>query len=122
MDEDEFKKEPNDSSLDDFDKGYIFTNNRNRICGANMNKYLRKACNNIGIKPRSMHKIRRTYATKLINAKVNSVTICNQLGHSDVKTTYKYYIKENKNKEQIQVEIQRVFNSLTTDNKTNNKE
>ena len=40
---------------------------------------------------RSTHKIRKTYASKLIDADVEEAIIRAQMGHTDIKTTKDYY-------------------------------
>lgn len=63
----------------------------NRIRCSTMNHSLYKACKKCGIPSRSMHKIRRTYGTILIDAGVDDSIIMDQMGHSDITTTRKYY-------------------------------
>lgn len=60
------------------------------------NKYLVKACKRCGVKYRSMHKIRKTYGTTLIDNGVEDSLIMAQMGHKDIKTTRDYYYFENK--------------------------
>lgn len=69
------------------------------------NDRLYKACDKCFIPRRSMHKIRKTYGTTLIDNKVDDSLIMAQMGHSDIATTRKYYYFANKsdyhNQEQI---------------------
>jgi len=55
------------------------------------NGFLYRMCDELKIPRRSMHKIRKTYATALIDADVEDSITMNQLGHSDIGTTRKYY-------------------------------
>ena len=48
-----------------------------------------------------MHKARTTYGTKLIEAKVPDSVIIDQMGHSDIETTRRYYYKLNKSDKEI---------------------
>ncbi len=48
-------------------------------------------CNKIGIQQKSLHKVRKTYATKLLNAGVPEKLIIKQMGHTDINTTKEYY-------------------------------
>lgn len=61
------------------------------------NHRIYKACDEVGIKRRSMHKIRKTYGTALIDSGADEGFIKNQMGHSDIETTRKYYYFSNKN-------------------------
>lgn len=54
-------------------------------------------CKKIGIPPRSLHKARKTYATRLINNGVSDAIVQTQLRHSDISTTRKFYYFDNTN-------------------------
>lgn len=58
-------------------------------------KRLNYICKKIGIPPRSLHKARKTYATRLINNGVNDAIVQTQLRHSDISTTRKFYYFDN---------------------------
>ena len=45
----------------------------------------------INILPRSTHKIRRSYISKLLSEKVDDAFVQGQAGHTDIATTQKYY-------------------------------
>lgn len=72
-------------------------------------KRLNGVCKLIGIKPRSAHKARKTYATKLINGGVSEAIVKRQLHHKDISTTRKYYYFNNKTDEQGLLEVQRAM-------------
>ena len=76
---------------------YIIMKNNHRILKNTFNNKLYSACDSVGIKRRSMHKIRKTYGTTLINSGVDEALIMRQMGHSDIATTKKYYYFANKN-------------------------
>lgn len=54
-------------------------------------KRLNHICRLIGIEPRPLHKARKTYASRLINAKVDDSLVQTQLRHSDISTTRRFY-------------------------------
>ena len=56
-----------------------------------INYHLQKICKEIGIEPRSTHKLRRSYASMLLGAGVDTAVVTNQLGHTEIATTEKYY-------------------------------
>ena len=60
-------------------KSYFFT------------KRLMKICNEVGIKYRSMHKLRKTYASYLLANGVEEKIAQSQLRHKDSATTHKHY-------------------------------
>ena len=67
-----------------------------RIYGKSFNYELHNICRVIGIYPRSMHKIRKTYGTTLLDANVDESIVIEQMGHSDISCTKKYYYYSNK--------------------------
>jgi len=73
---------------------YLFTspNTGERIHGTYFSQKLIRICDKIGIKKRSMHKARKTYATRLFNGNVDETIIMNQMGHTDIATTRKHYL------------------------------
>ena len=81
---------------------YLFCkHNKNRgfsrIYGKSFNYEIHKICEEVGINPRSTHKIRKTYGTTLLDANVDESIIIEQMGHSDIECTKKYYYYSNKN-------------------------
>lgn len=81
------------------DSDFIFAVNGKRIYKTCFNNYLKKACRECGIPERTMHKIRRTYGTTLIDNNVEDSLIMSQMGHTDITTTRKYYYYANRNDE-----------------------
>ncbi|MBQ8982119.1 MAG: tyrosine-type recombinase/integrase [Lachnospiraceae bacterium] len=89
---------------------YLFEKNGHRIHKIRFNNYLYLACDAVGIPRRSMHKIRKTYGTMLINDGVDDALIMSQMGHSDIATTRKYYYFANKNRIHNQEQIEHAVN------------
>lgn len=75
---------------------YIFMNDGKRIWANTFSKRLVAICKKVGIKPRTEHKARKTYATKLIDAGLNDRLITQQMGHTEIETTRKHYYFNNK--------------------------
>ncbi len=73
------------------DGEFLLSENQCRITERKMNYHLQKACIAVGIAPRSSHKIRRTYASFLLSSGVDSAFVKNQMGHTEISTTEKYY-------------------------------
>ena len=75
-----------------FSAEFVFTRkNGARIRSKNFNEALKRACRRVQIPVRTTHKIRKTYASTLIDAGVNCKIIQSQLGHKDFLTTKRYY-------------------------------
>lgn len=87
----------------------VFGANNKPICDSSFNNILRKACNDCGIKYRSMHKIRKTYGTTLIDNDVDDSFITEQMGHSDINTTRKYYYYSNKNRDKYKKQLDKAL-------------
>lgn len=73
---------------------YVFEKNGKPITDASVRDKLKYICNKIGIPYRSPHKIRKTYATFLIDSGMSAKMIQNQMGHADISTTMKYYYQD----------------------------
>ncbi len=88
---------------------YLFMNNGKRINGTRFNYHLYKACREVGVPERSTHKIRKTYASKLIDANVEEAIIRSQLGHTDIKTTKEYYYYATQNQKYKENQISKAI-------------
>ena len=90
---------------------YIFVKNGKRIKGYLFTRKLYRICNKLGLRQRSLHKARKTYATKLIDASVPDSMIENQMGHEDIETTKRYYYYNSHSKEEVKSAIDRALNA-----------
>lgn len=71
-----------------FDQEYIFYG---KVKSGSFTNKLYRICDRLGIQRRSLHKARKTYATRLIDANVPESIIISQMGHTDISTTRGYY-------------------------------
>lgn len=85
---------------------YMFMKNGERIKEKAFSVKITKICRYVGIKERSMHKARKTYATKLINGGVDESIIIKQMGHTSIDCTKNYYYFNNKNEEDAVKQIE----------------
>lgn len=92
---------------------YLFEINGRRCRGQSFTRKLEKYCNDLGIKPRSMHKCRKTYITTLINNNVPESLIIEQVGHTNIKTSKQYYLFNNKAKAEA---LKTISDALSTNN------
>ena len=86
-------------------KEWLFSRpNGERIRSKAFNDALKKACGKVGIKPRTTHKIRKTYASSLLGS-VSDKSLQKQLGHKQISTTQQYYVFNRKAKEERRQEL-----------------
>lgn len=71
---------------------------------------LRRMCDKAGIPRRGMHVLRKTYATRLLNANVDEAVITNQMGHTDISTTKGHYYYNDKAFDKMAESIGKVIN------------
>ena len=95
--------------LNPFNEYMMFENNQ-RILNNTFNKRLERACKNLDIPVRTMHKLRKTYGTTLIDNNVDESLIMEQMGHKDISTTRKYYYFANKDNEHKRDQIRNAIN------------
>lgn len=84
---------------------YVFMHEGHLVRGNSLTKRLKNICEYVKITPRSMHKIRKTYATKLINNNVDEKIIMRQMGHTDIATTKQYYYFNDKSEDDARLQI-----------------
>lgn len=71
---------------------------------------IRRMCDKAGIPRRGMHVLRKTYATRLLNANVEESVVKNQMGHTDIATTKGHYYYNDKCFESMADSIGKVIN------------
>ncbi len=77
---------------------YLFENSEGkRIRGNTFNKHLDIVLKKLNLNHRSMHKLRKTYCTMLINSGCDDSLVMRQMGHSSIDTSRKYYYFSNRN-------------------------
>lgn len=84
---------------------YLFTCKGRQLTSSVLNNYLRNVCKKIAIQYRSVHKIRKTFATMLINNGVDEIYIKTIMGHEDINTTRSHYYYCNKRKKDYEEQI-----------------
>lgn len=89
---------------------FMFMKDGKRIKEKAFSVKITKICRYVGIKERSMHKARKTYATKLINGGVDESIVIKQMGHTSIDCTKNYYYFNNKNDEEM---IKQIENAIS---------
>lgn len=74
-----------------YDDDFLFVNANGRIKHYAIQARIIRGCETIGIITKTMHKIRKTYISSLIDAGLNIDEIRRLAGHSDERTTYQNY-------------------------------
>ena len=90
------------------DSEYIFLNQKGeRIHAPALDCRIRKYCRHLGIQEKSMHKIRKTYISTLMDARdININTVREQAGHAHESTTLHNYTFNRYNDDETQYRIE----------------
>jgi integrase len=89
---------------------YIFLDQYGqRIHSKSFDTRLRKYCRHLDISEKSMHKIRKTYISALLDHNININVIRSQVGHEDERTTYRSYCFNRKSDRQTQAEFEKAL-------------
>lgn len=89
---------------------YVMQIGYHRILSNSYNDILYRICDECHIPRRSMHKIRKTYGTTLIDGGVDESLVMLQMGHKDITTTKKYYYFSNKGLDSKVDQIKKAIN------------
>ncbi len=90
-------------------KDFLFVKNGNCISPDAVDAQMKRGCEHIGIPVKTMHKIRKTYASTLLHNGVNISIVKDMLGHADESTTLKHYIYNTENSRETD---EKVLNAL----------
>ncbi len=90
--------------------GFIFVNENGNAHRCSIDYRLRKCCRMAGIDERSTHKLRKSYASSLIDSgEINIKQIMRMMGHTSAKTTYGNYCFNRKGKTKTQEAIEKAL-------------
>lgn len=73
-------------------KDFLFVKKHKILSPDAVDAQIRRGCKYIGVPVKTMHKIRKTYASTLYHNGVNVSIVKDVLGHADESTTLKHYI------------------------------
>lgn len=82
------------------DGEYVFMLGGSRTRTIYFRKAMEKACDAVGIKRRSPHKIRKTYASILLDNNIGEKMVIENMGHTNIETTNNSYARRRKNSKQ----------------------
>ncbi len=83
---------------------YLFEKNGERVRTYQFRNRLRTVCEKNNVVGKSPHKIRKTYASMLIDSGISESVIISQMGHTDIRTTKGFYYR-NRNRDEKKMEI-----------------
>lgn len=81
---------------------YLFERDGERLKALFFRKRLYKICDNIGIIPKSPHKIRKTYGTILLDSGIDQRLVLDQMGHADILCSENHYHRNRKSDDKKQ--------------------
>lgn len=87
---------------------WMFTKDGQRIKAKWLSLEITKLCKLLNMPHRSFHKIRKTYATKLLDAGVPEKVIMKQMGHTEILTTKQFYYFNNEQVSEIKNRLNKV--------------
>lgn len=87
---------------------YAFVKDGNRINQRQLRERLGRLCKKAGITHKSPNKIRKTYVSELMDQGVEASIVTKVVGHTDIKTTEKFYYKNRFSEEEIAARISAV--------------
>lgn len=89
---------------------YLLIKEDKRILSRRYSDRLRTIWRQIGIPPRSLHKLRKTYGTRLLNGKVDEKLVQMQMGHACISTTRSHYYANDKEDAESRLQIEKAIN------------
>lgn len=75
---------------------FMFELNGKWIKTFNFRKLVYKMCSELGLTIKSPHKIRKTYASILLDNSIPENTVIEVMGHTDIRTTKRHYSRDRK--------------------------
>ena len=78
---------------------YVFEKDGVRIKTYSFRKKLYRICNELNIKKKSPHKIRKTYASILLDNHIPEKNVIDLMGHTDIRCTKNFYSRNRKSNE-----------------------
>lgn len=72
---------------------YVFMLRGSRTRTVYFRKAMEKACDNAGVARKSPHKIRKTYASILLDNNIGDKAVTENMGHTDIRTTNEAYAR-----------------------------
>ena len=94
------------------DGEYVFMDGDRRVKGDRFSGKLKRICSYLSIKGRSLHKVRKTYASVLLDSGCSEKLIMHQMGHTDIRTTLGHYYYDRKARDVNVQAVNDAFSSI----------
>lgn len=78
---------------------FVFESRGNRIKTYSFRKKLYRICDSLEIKRKSPHKVRKTYASILLDNQIPEKNVIELMGHTDISCTREFYSRDRKSSE-----------------------
>ena len=78
---------------------YVFKKNGNRVKTYSFRRRLYRICHTLNIVQKSPHKVRKTYASILLDNQIPEKNVIELMGHTDISCTRKFYSRNRKTNE-----------------------
>lgn len=88
---------------------YLFEDEGKRIREMAFNRRLYRICDDLKIPKRSMHKIRKTYGTTLLDNFADESLVLEQMGHKQISTTRQFYYFCNRDNSERRKQIEQAI-------------
>lgn len=98
-----------------YDQGYLFLENGKRIDHYAVQARILRGCQAVNIPIKTMHKIRKTYISTLIDAGINIDEVRRLAGHSDERTTLGNYCFNRDTSPEIKKKLEEALNIASTE-------
>ena len=89
-------------------KEFLFTTEEGQIKSYTFRKRWYQICDELNIERIGLHKLRKTYASRLLQNGADKSLIVSQLGHTDFNTTIRHYIRDVETDNEKRLAIQKV--------------
>lgn len=81
---------------------WLFTNSEGgRLTAQAIRNRLKRVCKKVGMRPKSPHKIRKTYCSILLDNDIDRALITRQVGHTDISCTENFYHRNRRNSKRV---------------------
>lgn len=94
---------------------WLLEKDKQRIRGQMYSLHLYKICDRLHINRRSIHKIRKTYISNLLDSEVDESIVMEQVGHANIETTQRYYYFSNRNDKTKLEQLSKADQRMNTD-------
>ncbi len=90
-------------------EGFLFVKDGCCLSPDAVDALMKRGCEYIGIPVKTMHKIRKTYASTLLHNGVDLSIVKDMLGHADESTTLKHYINNIEDNEETENKVRKAL-------------